>query len=221
MLYYVPISILGFTIISKNRLLSILKTAQEILIVSQLSEYLFPMVVTSDSVHKRELPMLVVDENSITFQELWEKDLEKVLKENLRLRDINLIIFPDWKQPEDYLYEEIASVIRAIANNQDKQKITLLVDTTNISDEDADIAISGIAMNLLMEEDLNVEDGPEIALIGKMGWKGWQGLLRLSYGRIILKNENKAVISSIEADVIPVLNLDLESFTNELSLTSQ
>ncbi|MGD1809771.1 hypothetical protein ACP6PL_30700 [Dapis sp. BLCC M126] len=216
LLYYVPISILGFTIISKNRLLSILKTAQEILIVSQLSEYLFQMVVTSDSVHKLELPMLVVDDNSITFQELWGKDLENVLGENLRLRDINLIIFPDWKQPEDDLYEEIASVIRAIANNQNKQKITLLIDTTNISDEDADMAISGIAMNLLMEENLNVEDGPEIALIGKMGWKGWQALLRLSSGRIILKNENKAIISSIEADVVPVLNL--ESFTDEVLL---
>lgn len=207
LLYYLPISILGFTIISKNRLISILKTAQEILIVRQLSEYLFQMVVTLDSVHKLELPMLVVNENSVNFQELWVKDLEKVLKDNLRLRDINLIIFPDWKQPEDDLYEEIASVIRALANNQDKEKITLLVDTTNISDEDADMAISGIAINLLMEEDLNVEDGPEITLVGKIGWKAWETLLRLSCGRIILKNENKAVITDIEADLIPVRSL--------------
>ena len=149
----------------------------------------------------------LVNENSVNFQELWVKDLEKVLKDNLRLRDINLIIFPDWKQPEDDLYEEIASVIRALANNQDKEKITLLVDTTNISDEDADMAISGIAINLLMEEDLNVEDGPEITLVGKIGWKAWETLLRLSCGRIILKNENKAVITDIEADLIPVRSL--------------
>lgn len=208
LLYYVPISILGFTIISKNWLVSILKTAQEILTVSQLSEYLFNMVVTSDSIHKIELPMLVIHENSAIFKDFWEKDLEKVLRESLRLREINLIIFPDWKQPEDFLYEEIATVIRAVANKQDKQKITLLIDTTNITDEDADAAISGIAMSLLMEEDLNVEDGPEIALIGNIGWKPWQTLLRLSYGRIVLENENKAVISQIEADVIPSLKLE-------------
>ncbi|MDY7003473.1 MAG: hypothetical protein SWX82_05760 [Cyanobacteriota bacterium] len=208
LLYYLPISILGFTIISKNRLVSLLKTAQEILIVSQLSEYLFNAVVTPDSIHKIELPMLVIHENSVIFQELREKDLEKALRESLRLREINLIVFPDWKKPEDVLYEEIASVIRAVANNQDKQKITLLVDTTNISDEDADVAISGIAMSLLMEEELNVEDGPEIALIGKIGWKPWQTLLRLSYGRIVLENENQAVISRIEADVIPSLKLE-------------
>jgi hypothetical protein len=36
--------------------------------------------------------------------------------------------------------------------------MTLLVDTSNIPDEDAELAISGVVMNLLMEEDLDVAE---------------------------------------------------------------
>ncbi|NET16487.1 MAG: glycosyltransferase family 4 protein, partial [Okeania sp. SIO1H6] len=101
------------------------------------------------------------------------KSLESVLEktdivEKLGLRDINLIIFPDWTQPEDDLFPELAKVIKAIATHPDKGQMCLLIDNSNVSDEDADMALSSITMSLLMEEDLEVEDGPEISVIGEL-----------------------------------------------------
>ncbi len=76
------------------------------------------------------------------------------IKENLKLRDINLVIFPDWSKSEESLGMELQKVIKAIASHPDKSKITLLIDNSNISAEDADLILSSVAMNLLMEEEL-------------------------------------------------------------------
>jgi hypothetical protein len=109
----------------------------------------------------------------------------------LNLKEINLIIFPDWSQLEEFLGLELVELVRAIATHPDKSKMTLLVDITNISDGDADLALSSIAMNLLMAEDLDVSDGPEIVPIGHLNEIQWQALVPFLHARIVLENENK------------------------------
>ena len=109
----------------------------------------------------------------------------------LRLRDINLITFPDWRRSEEALSQELTSVIKAIATHPEGSHMTLLVDTSNVSDEDAELAISGVVMNLLMEEDLDIAEGPEIALIGKLSDIQWKALLPRLKARIVLENENQ------------------------------
>lgn len=126
----------------------------------------------------------------------------------LNLKDINLIIFPDWSQIEESLGFELVQVVRAIATHPGKSKMTLLVDTTNISDEDADLALSSIAMNLLMEEDLDVSDGPEISLIGHLSEIQWEALVPRLSARIVLENENKDAIAQLADDNIPFYKLD-------------
>ena len=132
----------------------------------------------------------------------------------LNLKDINLIIFPDWSQIEESLGLELVEVIRAIATHPDKSKMTLLVDTTNISDEDGDLALSSIAMNLLMEEDLDVSDGPEIVAIGHLSEIQWEALVPHLYARIMLENENKDAIAQLPDDNIPSYKLDSLSNSN-------
>jgi glycosyltransferase involved in cell wall biosynthesis len=129
------------------------------------------------------------------------------------LRDINLIIFPDWLQPEESLGLELEGVVRALATHPDKSKMSLLVDNSNISDEDANLALSSVAMNLLMEEDLDVSDGPEISLIGELSEIQWSALIPRLYGRIVLENENTEAIVQAKAQNIPTFEPD--SFIQE------
>ncbi|MBE9096150.1 glycosyltransferase family 4 protein [Tychonema sp. LEGE 07203] len=126
----------------------------------------------------------------------------------LNLQDINLIVFPDWSQPEESLGLELEQVLRAIATHPDKSKMTLLVDTTNISEEDADLALSSVAMNLLMAEDLDVSDGPEIVPIGQLSEMQQSVLMPRLHGRIILENENKEAIAQAKAENIALFELD-------------
>ncbi|MEG5040794.1 MULTISPECIES: methyltransferase domain-containing protein [unclassified Microcoleus] len=130
----------------------------------------------------------------------------------LNLKEINLIVFPEWTQPEESLGLELERVVRLIATHPDKSKMTLLVDHSNISEEDANLALSSVAMNLLMEEDLDVSDGPEISLIGQLSEIQWSALIPRLYGRILLENESREVIAVAGHEEIPSYLLD--SFMN-------
>jgi len=113
---------------------------------------------------------------------------------SLNLRDINLIIFPDWLLPEDELGLELQEVIQTLANHPENEKITLIVHTGNIAIEDAEMFLSSVAMNLLME-DLDISDTIDISLVGKLGDMQWQSLLPRIYGRIVLDHEDKVVLA--------------------------
>ncbi|MEG4226651.1 hypothetical protein QUA44_04360 [Microcoleus sp. N9_A2] len=130
------------------------------------------------------------------------------LSNDLGLRDINLIIFPDWSQSEELIAEDLESVIKATMAHPDKSEMTLLIDTSNISDEDANLVLSSVAMNLLMEEDLDVSEGPEISLMGRLSEIQWETLMTCLDGRIILENENKEAIAQLADDNIPSYKLD-------------
>lgn len=151
------------------------------------------------------------------------KEYRSDLYQNLNLREINLIVFPDWNQPEPSLNEEFAQVIRAIATHPDKDKMTLLVDSSQISDEDANLALSSVVMNLLMEEDLDVSDGPEISVIGLLSEIQWEAVKPRLHGRIVLQSENKEAIARVQAQHIPTRELDsliISNSRNEISSPS-
>ncbi|MEG4068173.1 glycosyltransferase [Microcoleus sp. Pol11C2] len=138
----------------------------------------------------------------------------------LNLKEINLIVFPDWTQPEESLGLELERVVRAIATHPDKSKMTLLVDSSDISDEDANLVLSSVAMNLLMEEDLDVSDGPEISLIGQLSEIQWSVLMPRLNGRIVLENENRQAIAQIAVPNIPSFKLNIFCNKNLVPLES-
>ncbi|MEG4811456.1 methyltransferase domain-containing protein [Microcoleus sp. F8-D3] len=147
------------------------------------------------------------------FQEVFRSQQVTVLTDNLNLRAINLIIFPDWSQSEDTLFQDLANAIRAIATHPDKSKMTLLIDNSNISEEDANLLLSSVAMNLLIEEDLEVSEGAEISLIGQLSEIQRAALIPRLHGRIVLENENKEAIAHAKTENIP--SLELHRFMNE------
>ncbi|MBE8998100.1 glycosyltransferase [Nostoc sp. LEGE 12447] len=142
------------------------------------------------------------------FQELFSKYLADTLSQNFRLGDINLIIFPDWLQSEDLLYQDLASVISSLTTHPDKTCLTLLIDTQNISDEEADMLLSSLTMNLLMEDDVDITEGPEISLLGKMSHTQWKTLLPRIHTRIALATDNQSAITQAKAETLPSSDVD-------------
>jgi len=115
----------------------------------------------------------------------------------LKLRETNFIIFPDWSQSEADISRELEKVITTILTHPDSQQITLLIDTSNLdenSEIDANLLVSGVVMNLLMQEDLEMIGEPEISLVGKLGELQWQALLPRIQERISLVKENEQAI---------------------------
>jgi glycosyltransferase involved in cell wall biosynthesis/predicted O-methyltransferase YrrM len=127
---------------------------------------------------------------------------------SLNLREINLIVFPDWSQPEELLGLELQRIISAIATHPDSEKITLLIDTNGISSEDAELLLSGVTMNLLMEEDLDISEGLEISLVSNLADIQWKALLSRLTARIILESENQQALAQVKAQNLSSYNLD-------------
>ncbi|MCC5636096.1 FkbM family methyltransferase [Nostoc sp. CHAB 5844] len=133
---------------------------------------------------------------------------------SLNLKEINVIVFPDWSQSEELVGLELESVIKAIATYPDSQKTTLLINTSNINTEDAELLLSGLTMNLLMEEDLDISEGLEISLVGSLADIQWQALLPRLSSRIIIEHEDKAALAELLLESLPAC--ELESFIHQL-----
>lgn len=142
------------------------------------------------------------------FREFQLLKLQAELVENLNLKAVNLVIFPDWLQPEESLTLQLNEAIAALATHPDRTLITLLIDTRGISEENAELAISSVVMNLLMEEEIDVSEGPEISPIGQLSDMQWSALLPLLSSRLMLENENQAAIAAASAENLPPCNID-------------
>lgn len=136
----------------------------------------------------------------------WVLGQEKLL---FNLRKTNIILFPDWNKSELDIASELSQVIQKMLKHPDKNEITLLIDTSNTSEENADLILSGAVINLLMEEDLDVNEGPEISLVGELSERQWSNLLARVKYKIYLDNENQEQ-ANMRASKLPVLKLDEE-----------
>jgi glycosyltransferase involved in cell wall biosynthesis len=123
----------------------------------------------------------------------------------LTLNEINLVIFPDWTQPEESLQLELSNVIKAIAVHPSRDRITLLIDNTNIPEEDANLFLAGIAMGLFLEEELDVSEGPEIAWCGQLSKVQWSILSSHINFWISLGCEPDQTLTAVDLGNIPSL----------------
>ncbi len=124
------------------------------------------------------------------------------------LREINLIIVPDWHQPDDSLALELETVIRSIFSHSDCQHLCLLIDTSNIEQEEADLLVSGLVMDILMEEDLQVSDEASIFVLPKSNQIDWLPILSRLHGRIILAQENQIALNNSGVNQLKSYSLD-------------
>jgi len=134
------------------------------------------------------------------------KSLDEFLP--FELRDINLIIFPDWSLSEEELYRDLSGVLSAAIAHPKKNLISLLIDTSNISEQEADLFLSGVVMEILMSEDLEVTDEPNISLLGTLSAGQWEALRIHLQGRIVLDKENQEAIALARAENLPLFPLD-------------
>ena len=124
-----------------------------------------------------------------------------------KLRDINLICFPDWKQTEESLCSDLQKVISSVLAHPDRGRITLLIYRSNISEEDANFMLAGATMNVFMEEQLEVDDEPEFHLMENISQVEWVALIPRVCSEIVWDDSNKQASVKLESKNIPVCEL--------------
>ncbi|MGB6296443.1 MAG: glycosyltransferase, partial [Rivularia sp. (in: cyanobacteria)] len=101
----------------------------------------------------------------------------------------------------------LEKVIGTLATQADSQYITLLIDVSNNVDDYAEMLLSAVSMNLLMQ-DLDISEGLEISLVSHLGEMQWEVLLPRLKARIVLERENKEQLIVLEAEKLTVCKLN-------------
>jgi predicted O-linked N-acetylglucosamine transferase (SPINDLY family)/GT2 family glycosyltransferase len=131
------------------------------------------------------------------FIDLFNKYAKNAQNESLQLRDTNLMVFPDWNQSEESVGYELQQIIQTLATQPNAQNTTLLIDTTNIATEDAQMFLSSIAMNIMMEEDLDISEELGISLIEDLNHIQWENLLPRINSRIVMECDDQKTVNSL------------------------
>ena len=128
----------------------------------------------------------------------------------LNLRNINLIIFPDWSQSMEVIFEQLVNLCQAIIDHPKSREITLLIDTQNTNLEDTQFLLADVLLNLCYEENIeaNNNNSPEFNLLKTNSPEEYKGLLPILHSRIILESENKEFINQIGLGQLPAFSLE-------------
>lgn len=142
-----------------------------------------------------------------------EKTLSRLhqpsFKEQLNLRKLNFILFPDWSQTEELLLPEIKSIMRAILTDPEREQISLLVVSDDRNREVAEMTISGTVMEILYEDDLDISQQPEIIFVGQLSKAEWSTLRQQINSKITMNSENSQAIAESGMTDLPVWEYDL------------
>jgi hypothetical protein len=204
-LKYSP-ALLAFSLLRKSALMKILTMSRQLSTANEAAELLF-MFLQSAAIHRVDKPMLLIHGIPKAIQKDYQHEQLIILKEFLNLREINLIIFPDWYRNEELILLQLQRVFQSLLTHPERHRITLLIDTTSISLDEANLYLSSVTMNLLMQEDLEVSEDVEISLIDELNEIQWQALLPQIQARIALDQENQNAIAQAKAEQIPSLKL--------------
>jgi glycosyltransferase involved in cell wall biosynthesis len=128
--------------------------------------------------------------------------------QSLNLKAVNLIVFPDWSVPEESLGLDLERLLKVLAAHPDSHQITLLIGTNGITEEEANLILSGVAMNLLLQEELDITEGLTIALVKPLGELQWDALLPRLQARIVLEHENQEAIDRLKVMNLPCCKID-------------
>jgi hypothetical protein len=140
-----------------------------------------------------------------------ENSLSEYIIKNLKLRKINLVVLPDWSQPEELLFADLTDVIRIFNEHPDKSQIMLLINTQTLSNSEIEpeLLLSSIILNLTLNEGLNfAENQLEISLIPELNSKQWEAFLQKIFGRVILNNEDMETIEMLKLTTFAAFRVD-------------
>jgi hypothetical protein len=116
----------------------------------------------------------------------------------LNLKGNNYLIFPDWQTDPEGLALELIGVIRQLVIQENNQSANLLIDITNTTPEEANLLLSSVTMNLILEEDLDISQTLDISLISALDENRWPSIILENIQRISLKHENQEAIAQFE-----------------------
>jgi SAM-dependent methyltransferase len=121
--------------------------------------------------------------------------------QDINLRATNIIVFIDWNQSENLLIKKLVSLLQPAIAHIDLDSLGILFYLNGqVVSEDAQLILSGIIMDLYLQEVLRDPECLHISFVPEISDKQWKTLLSSLSGQMIVDN----VFSLSLLDTIPV-----------------
>ncbi|MDB9518817.1 glycosyltransferase [Roseofilum reptotaenium CS-1145] len=133
------------------------------------------------------------------------KSTEELLP--FELRELNLIAFPDWLQPEAQLVQDLGNLLQRVLNYGDSHRIALLIDINKTTAEEANEILAQITFQLLMLgeiEEMEEDNAPDIIFLESLSTSQWHVLQYQLQARIALENENQDALVNAKLQHLPL-----------------
>jgi acetyltransferase-like isoleucine patch superfamily enzyme/SAM-dependent methyltransferase len=132
-------------------------------------------------------------------------------------KPINVIIFPDWQQPEETVFIELQDTLRELALHSENAAIALFIDISNFpeaSEQTPESLVAYIGMNLLFSEEIDIAgSGVELSFIECQNLETWNFLrLKLSY-YLVLPHENPT--NAIVQNILTIQRIESNGFRDK------
>ena len=138
----------------------------------------------------------------------WRKTIDNNFLDNLNLREINLIAFPDWSQQEvSKIQETLGELLKLIQLHPETSKIALLLYAPATLEEQANTILWEFLVNYI-DESVADTDLPEVAIVSEMSSAQWKSLLSMLAGYIPIESEDSEGVLQLVKEQIPLILLN-------------
>ena len=136
-------------------------------------------------------------------QRLW-------IRAALQLRQINLLVFPDWKQSEGVLFDTLRTLLAAVLAHPDHHRVCVVVD---LGPDDRSLGsrlIGRVHREVLTHNGAPLVTAPHVSAVGGPRFQAleWQVLLAAAQGRVRLPAEDTRAVAAVHAGGLPVITLE-------------
>jgi SAM-dependent methyltransferase len=122
---------------------------------------------------------------------------------NLNLSQINLIVFPEWSNPEEEVIAELTEVIKQLINIKSLVSITLLINSMDLNPENNQLLLDEIYTYILFDLNFDIFEYLNISFLPELTPVEWKSLLPKIKGRIKISNENQSIINQHNIHNLP------------------
>jgi SAM-dependent methyltransferase len=123
-----------------------------------------------------------------------------------RLRQINLVVFPDWAQSPELVGGQIHGLFFALSAHPDKQRMALVIHVGNTQNELAGRILRQVTAEVFDSPGAASTVSPEISIVGPQ-FAPWQPLWKCMAGRVVLPAEDTQAVLSTGAQALRTIPL--------------
>jgi SAM-dependent methyltransferase len=126
----------------------------------------------------------------------------------LKLREINLLVFPDWRHPENVLRDQLRTLFAAILAHPDGQRIALIIDLGQEYQQLAGNLAAQLMNEVFARGGVLLPNAPGVSAVShSFSPEEWAVLLACIQGRLVMPIEDSGAIVTHGVGQVPTLSL--------------